>query len=50
MTDNTVVEDAESSGNDKGSGGDVTETLTNGFMDSFIPNLENLQERLGELT
>lgn len=49
MSDNTV-EDAETGGKSEDSGSNLTEILTDGFMDSFIPGLENLQGRLGELT
>lgn len=50
MTDNTEVENSEASGTIKESGVDVSEFLTDGFMESFLPSLENLQDRLGELT
>ena len=50
MTDNTEVENSETSGTIKESGVDVSEILTDGFMESFLPSLENLQDRLGELT
>lgn len=49
MTDNKG-EDAETSGENQDSESNLTEILTDGFMDSFIPSLENLQGRLGELT
>lgn len=45
MTD--VVEDAETG---EETGGNLTDILTEGFMESFVPGLENLQGRLGELT
>lgn len=45
MTD--VVEDAETG---EETGGNLTDILTDGFMESFVPGLENLQGRLGELT
>ena len=45
MTD--VVEDAETG---QETGGNLTDILTEGFMESFAPGLENLQGRLGELT
>lgn len=45
MTD--VVEDAETR---QEIGGNLTDILTEGFMESFVPGLENLQGRLGELT
>ena len=48
MTD--MVEDAETGGKGHETGGNLTEILTDGFMESFIPGLENLQGRLGELT
>ena len=44
MTDAT--EGAETGGK----GRDLTDILTDGFMESFVPGLENLQGRLGELT
>ena len=50
MTENTVAENADTSGENKESGVDVNEILTDGFMYYFTPNLENIQERLGELT
>lgn len=50
MTDNSTGEDAESSGKNQQSESNLTELLTDGFMEAFAPNLENLQERLGELT
>lgn len=50
MTDN-MVEDAETSGGkNEESGSNLTERLTDGLMESFIPSLDNLQGRLGELT
>lgn len=49
MTDNKG-EDAETGGENQDSESNLTEILTDGFMDSFIPSLENLQGRLGELT
>lgn len=50
MTENTAAENADTIGENKESGVDVNEILTDGFMDYFTPNLENIQERLGELT
>lgn len=49
MTDKTV-EGAESCQNNQDSRSNLPEILTDGFMESFIPSLENLQGRLGELT
>lgn len=48
MTD--TVEDAETGGKGQETRGNLTEILTDGFMESFVPGLENLQGRLGELT
>lgn len=47
MTENTIGDDAEISAD---SGSDVNEILTDGFMEKFMPSLENIQEKLGELT
>ena len=49
MTDtDTAVKDAERGKNRESE--DITEVLTDGLMASFIPNMENLQGRLDELT
>lgn len=51
MTDINTMEDTEETGGEnQDSGSNLTEMLTDGFMESFIPGLENLQGRLGELT
>ena len=47
MTDVHVVEDAETG---EETGRNLTDILTEGFMESFVPGLENLEGRLGELT
>lgn len=49
MSNETAVDDADSSIESKESA-DITEILTEGFMQSFVPNMESLQGRLGELT
>ena len=49
MSNETAVDDADSSIESKESV-DITEILTEGFMQSFVPNMESLQGRLGELT
>ena len=48
MTD--VIEDAETGGKGQETGGNLTDILTDGFMESFVPGLENLEGRLAELT
>ena len=45
-----VIEDAETGGKGRETGGNLTDILTDGFMKSFVPGLENLQGRLAELT
>lgn len=45
MTD--AVEDAKTGQETEST---LTDILTDGFMESFVPGLENLQGRLGELT
>lgn len=47
MTENTIGDDTEIIAD---SGSDVNEILTDGFMEKFMPSLENIQEKLGELT
>lgn len=50
MSDNCAGEDAETGDRNLQSENNLTEALTNGFLDAFAPGLENLKERLGELT
>lgn len=53
MSNETAVDDADSvadSSIESKESADITEILTEGFMQSFVPNMESLQGRLGELT
>lgn len=53
MSNGTAVDDADSvadSSIESKESADITEILTEGFMQSFVPNMESLQGRLGELT
>lgn len=51
MSNETAVDDADSVADSSiESNADITEILTEGFMQSFVPNMESLQGRLGELT
>lgn len=50
MSDNCAVKDSETREKNHHSESNLTETLTDGFLDAFVPSLENLKERLGELT
>lgn len=50
MSDNCAGEDAETGDRNLQSESNLTEALTNGFLEAFAPGLENLKERLGELT
>lgn len=49
MSNETAVDDADSSIESK-ERADITEILTEGFMQSFVPSMDSLQGRLGELT
>ncbi|XP_068710987.1 biogenesis of lysosome-related organelles complex 1 subunit 6-like [Montipora foliosa] len=50
MSKSTEEEGPEAYGKNEDSGDDVKEMLTDGFMDYFMPSLENVQDRLSELT
>lgn len=50
MNENKEEEVEENGGKKEEKRDDVQEMLMDGFMHYFMPNLENIQEKIGELT